>query len=105
MDETAHEIDETLTEAIAVWAGYDVTMWPRPAPSAVTGRFGDVLGALLVPRIVELGKEFYSTRAHLEVADHLQMADRAAAEFREAHPEIGERGVAALRWCYSFDNR
>jgi hypothetical protein len=63
------------------------------------------LGGDLLNAIEALAKDFYSSEAVHEVADLAEMGDRAAAEFRERHPEIAEDAVDALRWCYTFDNR
>ena len=45
--------------------------------------------------------------AHESEARHvtadLKDGDLAAARFRENHPDLSEKAIQALAWCYTFD--
>lgn len=63
----------------------------------------DALAADLIPILNRLENEFYESDARDTARDLSQMGQKAAADFRQRHPEIEERAVEALAWCYTFD--
>lgn len=95
-----------LSEAIVVWVGWG---GPDPLPktddSRVVSRYGEAVSLEILPMIRQLHNDFYATDAIDRVADHGEMLDVAAVEFRARHPEISADAVDALKWCMSWDYR
>lgn len=94
---------ETLSKAIVVWTGFDVTKWPQRDESRVVEHFGVDAAVDLVQLITALEEDFYTSTAHQTVPGLAEMARQAASEFRERHPEISSDAVEAFAWCYAWD--
>ena len=94
---------ETLSKAIVVWTGRGVTNYPQRDENRVVERFGVDAAVDLVPLINALEEDFYTSTAYQAVPGLAEMADQAASEFRERHPEISNDAVEAFAWCYSWD--
>jgi hypothetical protein len=56
-----------------------------------------------LPILRRLEDEFYASDARFTEADLADIGDRAAARFRELHPELTHDSIEALAWCYSYD--
>jgi hypothetical protein len=95
----------TLSDAIVVWTGWDDQTWPDRDDQRVITKYGAELGPLLLDAARTLMHDFYSSDAKDTVAGLVEMGDQAATEFRARNPEVSERAVQAMRWCYTFDNR
>ena len=96
-------VDELLTRAIVVWTGWGRSPSPARNEDAVLAAFGSEQGLDLLPRVRALEDEFYDSNASNEAPDLVTMGMQAAAEFSEKHPEVGEEGVRAFAWCYTYD--
>jgi hypothetical protein len=97
--------DATLTEAVVIWTGRGDHPFPARDDERIIARFGDELGLDLIPMVHRLEDDFYRSDARFTVSDLAAMGDKAAADFRARHPEIGEAAVQALAWCYTFDHK
>lgn len=91
-----------VSEAIVVWTGFGSTPMPARDEDRLVGRFGHEAVDLL-PTVLRLEDDFYSSDARHVATDLLEMADLAARDFRTRHPEISDEAVRALAWCYTFD--
>ena len=98
-------MDSQLTAAIVLWTGRGNAASPARDSELVLREYEDGVGRTLLARILEIEEAFYSSSAHAEVVDLAAMGERAAADFRPEHPEVGEGAVQALVWCYTFDYR
>jgi len=96
-------VDETLTRAVVVWSGRGTHSWPHRDDQRVIAEFGPDAGIDLLHAVHLLEDDFYRSEARFDDSDLAQIGDRAAADFRILHPEIGYEGVEALTWCYTFD--
>ena len=97
--------DATLVDAIGVWTGWGDRPFPDRNDARIIAKYGAELGPRLVAAARSLMGDFYSSTARHTAPGLVEMGDQAAAEFRAAHPDIPERVVEALYWCYTFDNR
>jgi hypothetical protein len=93
---------ESISAAIVAWTGYGQFAWPQRDESRVVAKFGNNAVGLM-PHVMALDEDFYSSTANHTVSDLNAMAQQAASEFRERHPEVSSEAIAALAWCYSFD--
>lgn len=98
MDSTAR-----LSAALIAWTGWGSHSSPSRDATRVVARFGEDAARELLPRLLELEKDFYSSDAVHVSPDLKAMGDRAAAHFRARHPELSEEAVKALTWCYTYD--
>jgi hypothetical protein len=74
--------------------------------SCVAGaRFGAERAVDLMPHVFAIREDFSSSSAHQTAGGLVEMTNQAAGEFRERHPEISDKAVNALAWCYSYDCR
>lgn len=94
---------ETVTRAIVVWTGWGRTAWPDRDEAALVAEFGAELALGVLAEVRRLEDRFYSSEASKVAPDLTAMAEQAAAEFRETHPDVGEEAVQALAWSYTFD--
>src|SRR4051794_40395611 len=94
---------DALTRAILIWTGWDVTSWPARRDELVLRAYPADEGPKVVTEVRSLYQNFYLSDARYESANLIEMGERAAAEFRARHPEIGDEAVEALAWCYTFD--
>ena len=93
---------ESISAAIVAWTGYGQSAWPQRDESRVVAKFGNN-AVVLMPHVMALDEDFSSSTARHTVSDLNAMAQQAASEFRERHPEVSSEASAALAWCYSFD--
>ena len=63
--------------------------------------FGEPVGLDLVKQVHQLEDDIYESDACFTVPDTRGMGDRAAADCRKPHPELGADAVQALTWCYT----
>lgn len=94
---------ELLTDALLVWTGKGDFAWPHRSDERLVERFGAEVAVDLIPAVRQLEQDFYESDAAHTEPNLVAVGDAAAARFRERHPEIGEPGVEALAWCYTFD--
>jgi hypothetical protein len=94
-----------LSEALVVWTGKGATAWPSRDEARLVERFGESGALELLPVLRQLANDFYLSTAHNTAPDLTTMSNAAAADFRRMHPEIGDEGVEALAWCYTFDHK
>ena len=95
--------NETVTRAVVVWTGFGSHSSPDRQDDRLVSTFGEALGLDLVQRVHQLEDEFYESDARFTVPDTKGMGDKAVADFRARHPELGEEAAEALGWCYTFD--
>jgi len=95
--------DELLTRAVVVWTGWGRTPTPARDEGALVDAFGEEVGLELLLRVRALDDDFYRSNANYEAADLAAMGEQAAAEFHVNHPEVGEEGLRAFAWCYTYD--
>jgi hypothetical protein len=96
---------ERLSGALVVWTGFGELVSPVPSEDAVVARYGMDAASDMMPAIRALADCFYASEAHLVARDPGEMAAIARLDFRRRHPEIGEKAVRALSWCYTFDHK
>lgn len=92
-----------LTRAVVFWTGWGRATWPDRDDDKLIAEYGDDVGLDLVQAVHRLEDDFYSSNARFTEDNLALMGEHAAAEFRDRHPEIGEDGVQALTWCYTYD--
>jgi hypothetical protein len=92
-----------LSDALVVWTGKDVTAIPARDEALLVERFGETLAIELLPQLLHLQEDFYSSTAYNMAPDLKSIGDKAAEDFRRIHPEIGDDAVEALVWCYTWD--
>lgn len=92
---------ETLSRAIVAW--HDDAPAPTFDDDKLAREFGADAAQRLLPDLKRLVDDFYESEARHKVADLAGMADEAASEFREKHPEISEEAVQVLANHYAFD--
>jgi len=96
---------EHVSEAIILWTGFGVDPLPLASDERVTAHFGSEAAQALLPVVHHLAEVFYATDARHVAPNVQEMGDRAAEQFRQAHPEISEQATRALAWSYTFDFR
>jgi len=94
---------QDLSEAIVIWSGWGRAAWPSRDESLVVDHFGADLAADLLPALRRMEDDFYSSDARHVASDLTEMGKLAADQFRAMHPEIAEKAVRALEWCYTYD--
>lgn len=47
--------------------------------------------------------EFYESDARHAAPGDAEMAEMAASQFRDRHPELSEEAINAFAWCYTYD--
>lgn len=97
--------DPILTEALIAWSGWGKYSYPQRDPSVLKNMFGGILSAKLMRKIETLENDFYSSNAGYTAADLKRMDALASAQFKDKHPEISNRIVEILSWCYTYDNK
>ena len=95
---------DQVSRAIVLWSGLGKTSYPQRDDSRVVTTFGEAAPDLIA-LVHELARQYYRTDAEHRFADLSDMGRAASEQFRSAHPEIGDRAVQALEWCYTFDKR
>ena len=95
---------DVVTDALALWVGWGSRSWPERDPERLVEAFGQEVTSVLLPVLRQLEQDFFAS-APSQGPDLWAVAEKAASRFRTLHPEIGERGVEALTWCYAFDWR
>jgi hypothetical protein len=93
---------DELSEAIVLWCGYHSYPSPRLDEARVVTRFGEQRALDLIPLVRRLADEFDASDAAHTEPDIKLVGDKAAADFRAAHPELSEDAIEALAWCYTF---
>jgi len=92
-----------LIEAVRIWTGWGLKMFPDRSDDRVVQHLGRDVASKLLPLIHELNADFHKSDAH-SVASTLEEVGRLAAEeFRKKHPSVAEEIVQALAWCYTYD--
>jgi hypothetical protein len=94
---------DKVNRALVAWTGWGDTPWPSRDESRVVELIGDAEAVGLLPTLLRLEDDFYSSGARLRAKDLTEMYDQSVAEFRERHPELTEDAAVALGWCYTFD--
>lgn len=98
------KVDSALiSEAVVVWSGWGGYSWPHRDDDRIRATFGARLAPELVTAVHQLEDDFFKSEAWRTDADLTAAGERAAAEFRDGHPEIAEQAVQALAWCYTYD--
>lgn len=92
-----------LSEAIGLWTGFESFSWPHRDDARVLEHFGDSLGNELLRAVHALETDFYASDARLYATGISDMAHRAIADFKANHPEVSDKAVEALAWCYTYD--
>jgi hypothetical protein len=95
--------NETVTRAVVAWTGWGTSTTPDRQDARLVSIFGESVGLDLVQRVHQLEDDFYESDARFTVPDTKGMGDKAVADFRERHPELGVDAAEALGWCYTFD--
>ena len=95
--------DHTITRAVVLWTGWGASSRPSRDDARLVAEFGDELGADLVQTVHRLEDEFYRSDARFTEPELSAMGDKAVADFRTLHPELGPDAAEALAWCYTFD--
>jgi hypothetical protein len=94
---------ERVSEAMVVWTGFGETNRPHRSEERVRARFGPDATLELMPLLRQLAEDFYAGGAQYIDLNLQEMGDRASAQFRQAHPEMSEKAVSALEWCFTFN--
>ncbi|MGI8662558.1 MAG: hypothetical protein ACR2LQ_05010 [Acidimicrobiales bacterium] len=92
-----------ISEAIIVWTAWGREIRPARDELQLVAQFGDEKARDLLPLLRRLEDEFYESDARFTVADLAEMGDKAAARFRQLHPELTQDSIEAFAWCYSYD--
>lgn len=93
---------ELISRAIVVWLGRGTATWPRPDTNRLVEAFGLDEATRLLSILEELRKEFFASDAKDTTAGLNQMADVAAEQFRQHHPEITAEAVETLANWYAW---
>jgi hypothetical protein len=67
--------------------------------------YGKKVSAQLMPIILELENDFYSSDAWHTAKDIAEMGRTSSAEFTKRHPELPKKAVEAFAWSYTFDHK
>jgi hypothetical protein len=105
MEEMINLASPVLVEAVRIWSGKDLFSWPHPDGARVKLRLGADAAEGLLPVIMKLTSDFYSTDAHLKTGDLTEMGRLAREHFKRLHPDAAEEIAEIIEWCYTFDNR
>lgn len=92
-----------VSEAVVWWTGWGRKPWPRRDDDSVLERFGADTALDLLPAVKNLESDFYASDARHRARTLVEMGHQAAADFRLRHPEVAEKAIEALAWCYTFD--
>lgn len=103
MDETVIHDPALLSRAIVIWTGFGVRSWPKRDTARLVATFGSEMTDRLLPLLRQLWDDFYASDARFVAPDLQSMGDRAAEQFRKAHPQLNDTAVEALAWCYTYD--
>ena len=95
--------DATLTRAVVLWTGWGTSSRPDRQDARLVEEFGEGLGSDLVQAVHRLEDEFYRSDARFTEPELAGMGDKAVADFRRLHPELGADAAEAFAWCYTFD--
>lgn len=105
MDRMSASEWQRLSEAMVLWTGWETFAWPHRDDSRLIDRFGAAEAAPLLPKVHEMSREFYLSKAFQVANDFKEMGDMAIADFKRANPDAPEAAMEALAWCYTFDYR
>jgi hypothetical protein len=92
-----------ISEALVVWTGWGSSNRPVRDEMRLVAAYGEDRARDLMPIVRHLKDEFYESDARFTVADLAEMGDKAAARFRNLHPELTPEAIESLAWCYSYD--
>ena len=92
-----------FTEAFLVWTAHGRAISPRYDDAAVVARFGTEAASELIPSMNLMLDEFYLSDAWRTAANPPEMYKKATTDFRVKHPEVADKVLEALGWCYTFD--
>ena len=94
---------DEVSEAIVIWSGFGEEVYPRRDERRVVTRLGEDRAVDLLPQVKRLADEFYESDAYATEPDLAAVGRKAAATFRDRHPELSDAAVEALTWCYTWD--
>lgn len=93
-----------LNEALALYFGRGITLYPHEDDARVIGRVGHVKAAYLLPVIKALVREFDEFNPDWSKETLDEAADLAVSRVARTHPELNQQGQAVLKnvfhWSY-----
>jgi len=93
-----------LSKAVVVWTGWGTkASWPVRTEAPLIKRFGAETAAMLIGPVRQLAADCSASDAVDTAHTTVEMMERASDDLRAIHPEISEKAIQALAWCYSWD--
>jgi hypothetical protein len=91
-----------LNHAIALYVGWNVSLYPNEDEIRVLSHFGEVEGTKLVERVRLILEELQQIQPNWEEHDLVSASKCAVESLASRHSTLNDEARAALEWIYSW---